>query len=92
MLGQPGTTHAQLRETADSFFLRLYGQMCCTAMSDARDHFFRSRKKPQPLKKQQPTEANMQLHVLRAHLQMLLGKAADQRDPPEETRDIANFG
>ena len=45
-----------------------------------------------PLKKLPPTDANLQLHVLRAHLQMLLWKAADQRDPPEEARNIANFG
>ena len=43
-----------------------------------------------PLKKLPPTDANLQLHVLRAHLQMLLWKAADQRDPPEEARNIAN--
>ena len=61
-------------------------------MRDARDRFFIGRKKPQSLKKLQPTDANLQLHVLRAHLQLLLWKAADQRDPPEETRDIANFG
>ena len=92
VLGQPGATHAQLSEAADSFFLPLYGQKSCTAMSDARDRFFRGRKKPQPLKKLQPTDANLQLHVLRSHLQMLLWKAADQRDPPDETKDIANFG
>ena len=43
------------------------------------------------MKKLPPTDANLQLHVLRADQQMLLSKAADQRDPPEETRDIANF-
>ena len=67
-------------------------QHSCTAMSDARDRFFRGRKKPQPLKKLLSTDANLKLHVLRAHLQMLLWKAADQRDSPEETRYIANFG
>ena len=45
-----------------------------------------------PLKKLPPTDANLQLHVLQAHLQMLLWKAADQRDPPEEARNIATFG
>ena len=59
-------------------------------MSVARVRFFRGRKKPPPLKKLPATDANLQLHVLRAHRQMLLWKAADQRDPPEETRDIAN--
>ena len=57
-------------------------------MSDARDRFFRGRKKPQPLKKLQPAGANMRLHVLRVHLQMLFWKVADQRDPPEDTRYI----
>ena len=42
-----------------------------------------------PLKKLPPTDTNLQLHVLRALLQMLLWKAADQRDPPEEARNIA---
>ena len=54
-------------------------------MSEARVRFFRGRKKPPPLKKLPLTDANLQLHVLRADLQMLLSKAADQRDPPEET-------
>ena len=61
-------------------------------MNDARAHFYRGHKKPPPLKKLLPTDANLLLHVLRAHLQMLLWKAADQRDPPVEARNIANFG
>ena len=85
VFGQPGATHAQLKATADSFFLTLYGQKSCTAMSDAHDRFFRGRKKPLQLKTLPPTDANLQLHVLRSQLQMLLWKAADQWDPPEET-------
>ena len=92
VLGQPGATDAQLQETAHTFFLPLYGQKGCTAMNDARAHFYRGHKKPPPLKKLPPTDANLQLHVLRAHLQVLLWKAAGQRDPPEEARNIANFG
>lgn len=92
VLGEPGATHAQLKATAHTFFLLLYGQKSCTTMNDARARFYRGRKKPPPLKKLPPTDANLQLHMLRAHLQMLLWKAADQRDPPEEARDIANFG
>ena len=92
VLGQPGATHVQLQETAYTFFLPLYGKKGCTTMNDARGHFYRGHKKPPPLKKLPPTDANLQLHVLRAHLQMLLWKAAAQRDPPEEARNIANFG
>ena len=90
VLGQPDATHAQLKATADSFYLPLWTDNC-TAMSDAHVRFFRGRKKPPTLKKLPATDVNLQLHVLRADLQMLLSKAADQRDPPEETRDIANF-
>ena len=56
VLGQPGATHSQLKARADSFFLPLHGQNSCTAMSDARDCFFRGRK-PQSLKKLPPTDA-----------------------------------
>ena len=80
-LGQPGATHAQLQETAHTFFLPLYGQKGYTTMNDSRAHFYRGHKKPPPLKKLPPT-----------HLQMLLWKAAEQPDPPEEARNIANFG
>lgn len=45
-----------------------------------------------PMKKLPPTDANLQLHVLRGYLQMLLWKAIDQHDPPEEARNIANCG
>ena len=32
------------------------------------------------------------LHALRAHLQVLLWKAADKLDPPQITQDITKFG
>ena len=57
VLGQPVETHGRLKATADGFFLPLCGQKSGTAMSDARDCFFRDRKKPQPLKKLPPTES-----------------------------------
>ena len=75
-----------------TFFLPLYGEKGRTTMNDAHAHFYRGHKKPPPLKKLPPTDANLQLHVLRAHLQILLWKAAGKRDPPEEARNIANFG
>ena len=92
VLGQPGVTHAQLQETAYTFFLPLYGQKRSTTMNDAHAHFYCGRKKPPPLKKFPPTAANLQIHVLRAHLQMLLWKAAGQHDTPEEAQNIVNFG
>ncbi|XP_014675019.1 PREDICTED: zinc finger protein 431-like [Priapulus caudatus] len=92
VLGELGATHSQLRATADSFFLPLYGQKSCTTMNDARTRLYRSHKKPPQLKKLPPTDVNLQLHVLRTHLQMLLWKAANQRVPPEEALHITNFG
>ena len=48
-------------------------------MHDVHAHFYRGHEKPPPLKNLPPTNDNMQLHVLRAYLQMLLLKAAEQR-------------
>ena len=53
---------------------------------------YMTRKKPPPLKKLPPTDSNLQLHVRRAHLQMMPWKAADQRHPPVNSRDIRRFG
>lgn len=61
-------------------------------MNDARARNYHGNKKHLTLKKLPPTDANVQLHVLLAHLQVLLWKAADQHEPPEEARDITNFG
>ena len=73
VLGQPGATHAQLKATADNFFLPLFGQKSCTTMNDASARFYRDCKKPPPLmKKLPPTDVNLQLHMIRANLQMLL--------------------
>lgn len=61
-------------------------------MNEAHYHFYRGCKKPPSLKTLQPTDANPQLYMLWAHLQMLLWKAVDQRDPHEEARTITKFG
>ena len=92
VLGQPGATSAELKATGDSFFLPLYGQTRCSAMNEAHVRLFTRQKKPPALKKLPPTDANLVLHVLRAHHQMLLWKAAAQHDPPQETQTIVNFG
>ena len=60
-------------------------------MNEAQAHLFTKQKKPPALKKLPPTDANLMLHVLRAHHQMLLWKAADKHDPPQETENIVNF-
>ena len=39
-----------------------------------------------------PTSSNLLQHAIRAHLQIILWKAADQHSPPEESVDITHFG
>ena len=39
-----------------------------------------------------PTSGNLLQHMLQAHLQIMLWKAADCECPAGESRDIANFG
>ena len=39
-----------------------------------------------------PTSANILQHALRAHLQVMLWKAADQQAPPTESTNITHFG
>ena len=92
MLGQPDATLAQLKLSSNNVFLPLYGQKNCAIMNKARARFYLSRPKPPLLKKLPPTDVNLQLHVLQAHLQMQLWKAADQCHPPAESQDITKFG
>ena len=82
VLGEPDISQGQLKATAGAFFLALYGQKKTDSLNSARYKMYMSQKKPPPLKKLPPTDNNLQLHVLRAHLQMMLWKAADQRHPP----------
>ena len=92
VLGEPDISQGQLKATAGAFFLALYGQKKTDSLNSARYKMYMSRKKPPPLKKLPPTDNNLQLHFLRAHLQMMLWKAADQRHPPVDARDIRLFG
>ena len=91
-LGEPDISQGQLKATAGAFFLALYGQKKTDSLNTARYIMYMSRKRPPPLKKLPPTDNNLQLYVLRAHLQIMLCKAADQRHPPVDARDIRRFG
>ena len=61
-------------------------------MNQARYRFYMTRKTPPQLKKLPPTDLNLMLHALRAHLQVLLWKAADKPAAPEISQDIRQFG
>ena len=85
-------TESDLMETGQTFFLSLYSEKKSSTLNEARYNIYRKRKKTPTLKSLPPTDINLNLHVRRAHLQMLLWKAADKCDPPDATRDITNFG
>ena len=91
VLGEVDATHAQLKEAGQAFFCALYGQPQGTSMSEARYNMY-TRKHGKPLKVMSlpPTDKNLLLHILRAHLQTILAKAADQVAPPE--LDITKYG
>ncbi len=50
----------------------------------------RTRRKAVCIKTLPPTDGNLTYHILRAHYQVMLWKAADQQDPP--VVDITDYG
>ena len=81
-----------LIEAAGSYFIALYGQSPGTSLQSARFQLFASKKKSPKVMALPPTSSNLLQHALRAHLQIILWKAADQHSPPEELVDITRFG
>ena len=92
VLGREDATLDQIKKTAEEFFQAFYGQKKAASLNNARCRVYKSRKKNPALKNLPPTGQNLLLHTLRAHLQMLLWKAADKDKPPAAASDITNFG
>ena len=92
VLGEVGTTQADLMEAAVPFFSALYRQPPETSMESARFILFTKKKKSPKIMALPPTSVNLLQHVLRAHLQVMLWKAADCEAPPNESTDITLFG
>lgn len=90
VMGEDDATDSDLVSTGRAFFAHLYGQKKTTSMNTARYEIYRKRKNPPSLKTLPPTDSNLALHIKRAHLQMLLWKAADKPDPP--VVEITNYG
>ena len=66
------------------FFAAPYGQPMGTSMTQARYNMYTHKQgKPLCIMLLCPMETNLYLHVRRAHLQVLLCKAADQESPPD---------
>ena len=92
VLGETGTTHTDLMEAAKPFFAALYGQPPETSMESARFTLFTKKKKNPKVMALPPTTANLFYHVLQAHHQVMLWKAAGHKSPPDESADITDFG
>ena len=91
VLGEESSTHADLMAVGQEFFAALYGQPTGTSMTQAPYNLYtRKHWKPLRIMLLPPTDTNLYLHVRRAHLQMLLWKAADQQGPPDVS--IAEYG
>ena len=88
VLGEEDVTSSDLMETGQTFFTALYSQPLGTTISYR--NYSRKMGKPMRIMALPPTEANLYLHVCRAHLQMMLWRGADQQVPPMV--DITQFG
>ena len=92
VLGEVGTIYADLMEAAKPFFAALYHQLPGTSMESAHFTLFAKKKKSPKVMALPPTSTNLLQHVLRAHLQVMLWKAADHQAPPDESANITHFG
>jgi len=70
-LGEVEATHTNLMEAAQTYFCALYCQPSGTSMENAYFKLF-TKKKTTKIMTLPPTSANLLLHVLRAHLQVML--------------------
>ena len=89
-VGEENVTYTQITEAVKAFFLALYNQNQSSSLNVASCYLFNKRKTPPALKMLPPTECNAHLHGRRAHLQVLLWKAADHPNAP--IVDITKFG
>ena len=91
VFGEAGMTKDQLMSARQKFFSALYAlKITDTKCSLLCNTVFRMHKKPPPLKKLPPTDANAPFHFMRAHCQCLLWKFEDKAQPP--VIDICNHG
>ena len=72
VLGEVETTHSDLMKATKPFFTALYHQPLGTSMEDTRFTLFTNETPPPQIMALPPTSANRLLHVLQAHLQVML--------------------
>ena len=90
-LGEEGVSLDSVRETGRQFFAALHGQPSTVTMNEDRRRIYtRKKRKPIRIMALPSTDGNLDFHVMRAHLQMKLWKAADKQGPPN--LDITKYG
>ena len=82
---------SQIRFTFTASETGSHHQPAETSIESARFTLYTRNKKSPKVKALPPTSPNLFLHVLRAHLQAMLWKAADQQSPDEST-SLTDFG
>ena len=92
VLGETKSTNEEVVAAATTYVLALYGQPRAQSLESARFNLFKLKKRNPKVSSLSPTSANLKQHALRAYLQVMLWKAANQQVPPVETSDITNFG
>ena len=85
-------TQTELVEAVKPFVTALYSQDPGTSMEAAWFNLFTRKKKSPNLMALPPTSGKLLQHTLRAHLQVMLWKAADQQGPPAQSTNITQFG
>ena len=92
VFGEQSANHQQLLETGRKIICSLYGVAAGENMVSARYALYikRTRGKAVCVCILPPTDANLSYHILRAHHQVMLWKAADQQTPPAV--NIAAYG
>ena len=84
VLREEGASQEDLMAVGEQFFVALYRQPSGSSMTQARYNLYtRKQGKPMRIMSLPPTGLNLFLHLKRAHLQMLLWKAADQLGPQD---------
>ncbi len=89
-LGNPDAPIKDVITAGQEFMCLLYGSNVVMPMNQLRHKIFSSKKTTPQIKSLPPTDAALEAHILRAHVQCMLWKAADANGPPEV--DYSKFG
>ena len=92
IIGDPLACQEEVLAVGRQFFCYLYGSPTNTCMNELCYKVFSSKKDTPKIKSLTPTDGSLDQHILRSHLQAMLWKAADQKDPPAVDIWLENEG